>query len=103
LRGIPFGNILIKRVVTELAAELPNIKAYSNLSPLPRFSQAQRDTKNEHGFTPARLAALLVGYAPALQLDSTRSVQQSPQTSLFALRVGINASICTESIPRNPI
>src|ERR1700716_433432 len=37
LRGIPFGNFLIKQVVAEIAAELPNIKTYSTLSPMPNF------------------------------------------------------------------
>jgi malonyl-CoA decarboxylase len=40
LRGVPFGNFLIKQVVAELAAELPNVKTYSTLSPLPHFSRA---------------------------------------------------------------
>src|ERR1700736_4689008 len=53
LRGVPFGNFLIKQVVAELAAELPNIKTYSTLSPLPRFSRALRDSQNARGFTPA--------------------------------------------------
>ena len=37
LRGVPFGNFLIKQVVSELASELPNIQTYSTLSPLPHF------------------------------------------------------------------
>src|SRR5258708_1349169 len=40
LRGIPFGNFLIKQVVNELGAELPKIRDYSTLSPLPQFSHA---------------------------------------------------------------
>ncbi len=40
LRGVPFGSFLIKQVVEELAAEFPNIKIYSTLSPLPQFSRA---------------------------------------------------------------
>jgi malonyl-CoA decarboxylase len=42
LRGVPFGSFLIKQIVAELAAELPNIKTYATLSPLPRLSQALR-------------------------------------------------------------
>ena len=37
LRGISFGNFLIKQVVSELAHELPNIKTYATLSPIPGF------------------------------------------------------------------
>ena len=37
LRGISFGNFLIKRVVDSLAAELPQLKAYATLSPMSGF------------------------------------------------------------------
>ena len=35
LRGISFGNFLIKQVVEELKAELPRIRRFSTLSPVP--------------------------------------------------------------------
>jgi malonyl-CoA decarboxylase len=35
LAGIPFGNFLIKRVVDKLMRELPHIKHFSTLSPIP--------------------------------------------------------------------
>ena len=37
LRGISFGNFLIKQVVEELKAELPNLTQFSTLSPVPAF------------------------------------------------------------------
>ena len=37
LRGISFGNFLIKQVVLELTAELPNLKTFVTLSPIPGF------------------------------------------------------------------
>lgn len=37
LRGISFGNFLIKQVVAEIMRDLPNIRAYSTLSPIPGF------------------------------------------------------------------
>ncbi|KAJ1890140.1 hypothetical protein LPJ66_007649 [Kickxella alabastrina] len=37
LSGVDLGNFLIKRVVGVLRAELPNIKTFCTLSPLPRF------------------------------------------------------------------
>ena len=66
LRGIPFGNFLIKQVVTELAAELPKIRTFSTLSPLPRFARALRDRQNEYGFTWDRLSRLLADFAEEL-------------------------------------
>lgn len=37
LRGIQFGNLLIKQVVSQLRGEVPNLKTFATLSPLPRF------------------------------------------------------------------
>ena len=37
LSGINFGNFLIKRVVDSLSKELPNLKNFATLSPLPGF------------------------------------------------------------------
>ncbi len=37
LAGISFGDFLIKRVVDGLAAELPHLKTYATLSPIPGF------------------------------------------------------------------
>ena len=37
LRGIPFGNLLIKRVAQELGQEFPRIRQFATLSPVPGF------------------------------------------------------------------
>jgi malonyl-CoA decarboxylase len=37
LRGVSFGNFLIKQVVEELQAEFPGLKRFSTLSPVPGF------------------------------------------------------------------
>ena len=49
LAGISFGNFLIKQVVRELAAEIPRLRRFATLSPIPGFrkwlireSQAER-------------------------------------------------------------
>ncbi len=39
LRGIPFGNYLIKRVVGLLQDELPQLKRFATLSPVPGFAK----------------------------------------------------------------
>ena len=70
LRGIPFGNFLIKQVVTELAAELPKIKIYSTVSPLPRLARALNEAltpqPNAQGFTRDRLCRLVTDFAADL-------------------------------------
>lgn len=37
LKGISFGEYLIKRVVAELSRDLPNLKTFATLSPVPGF------------------------------------------------------------------
>jgi malonyl-CoA decarboxylase len=70
LRNVPFGNFLIKQVVTELAAEFPNVRIYSTLSPMPRFAralaEAKNGTENKNGFTHERLVRLLEDFEPSL-------------------------------------
>lgn len=56
LRGISFGNFLIKQVATELAREFPGLKLFSTLSPMPLFMQALR---NHEIFTDERLTSIL--------------------------------------------
>ncbi|WP_346908007.1 malonyl-CoA decarboxylase [uncultured Roseibium sp.] len=50
LRGISFGNFLIKQVVEELRRELPGLKSFVTLSPVPGFARwLARDLKDEAG------------------------------------------------------
>ncbi len=39
LHGVSFGNLLIKQVVADLGRELPNLKVFVTLSPLPGFGK----------------------------------------------------------------
>ncbi|MBU6436466.1 MAG: malonyl-CoA decarboxylase [Betaproteobacteria bacterium] len=38
LRGVSLGNFLIKRVAQQLQRELPSVKTFCTLSPIPRFT-----------------------------------------------------------------
>lgn len=52
LAGVSFGNFLIKRVVADLASELPGLKNFATLSPIPGFSawlEQQALTEEEGG------------------------------------------------------
>ncbi|SDG21002.1 malonyl-CoA decarboxylase [Onishia taeanensis] len=49
LRGISFGNFLIKQVVQELKQELPHLKHFVTLSPVPGFRQWLNTALQETG------------------------------------------------------
>ncbi|MEL7430191.1 MAG: malonyl-CoA decarboxylase [Pseudomonadota bacterium] len=54
LRGVSFGNFLIKQVVEDLKAELPNIKKFVTLSPVPLFTCWMRDTYSKTDIKPIK-------------------------------------------------
>ena len=57
LRGVSFGNFLIKQVVEELKAELPNLTRFSTLSPVPGFRRwLEKRLPAEGSDLPALLA-----------------------------------------------
>lgn len=80
LRGVSFGNFLIKQVMSELMLEFPGIKRFATLSPLPRFAEALK-AGDQGPFTVARLNALLEDDAEALcaraQVDDAPSALQA--------------------------
>ena len=47
LRGISFGNFLIKQVAEDLHAELPNLKIFATLSPVPGLRRWARERFGE--------------------------------------------------------
>lgn len=61
LTGISFGNLLIKQVVDALSAELPSIRTFATLSPIPGFRSWLRRITAETPpdfLTPEELDAL---------------------------------------------
>ena len=76
LRGIPFGNYLIKRVVGLLQEELAQLKTFATLSPLPGFTKWLSTERGLASTVPAKdvlplLAEYLVGakHRSGLPLD----------------------------------
>ncbi|MCG6968058.1 MAG: malonyl-CoA decarboxylase [Chromatiaceae bacterium] len=68
LRGISFGNFLLKQVLSDLATELPQLRHFATLSPMPRFAAGlQRLLNGEIEDWPTeRLDAVLADHQAAL-------------------------------------
>jgi malonyl-CoA decarboxylase len=74
LRGVSFGNFLIKQVVEHLATALPAITTFVTLSPIPGFMHWLRSfEKLDTLLTPEELQAV----ATLLETNSMRSVINS--------------------------
>ena len=106
LRGISFGNFLIKQVVTELAWEFPAVKLFSTLSPMPFFTRALQDTKT---FDETRLVAIVGEDAPDIcdatgENDILKALAQVlsdpiPHKDIIAqtlTRLGLAYLVCTK-------
>jgi malonyl-CoA decarboxylase len=68
LKGIPFGNYLIKRVAGQLQEELPQITTFATLSPVPGFAKWLASQQGEGARVPGAkqlriLAARYLAYA----------------------------------------
>jgi malonyl-CoA decarboxylase len=64
LRGISFGNFLIKQVVDDLARDLPNLKQFATLSPMPRL-RAWLEDEAPGSWLDDRQQGALLAAAPA--------------------------------------
>ena len=69
LKGVSFGDSLIKRVVETLRADFPKLKTFATLSPIPGFRQwLARHAPRMFEETPEKIRAQLsraVGFEPA--------------------------------------
>jgi malonyl-CoA decarboxylase len=73
LRGVSFGNFLIKQVVEELQAEFPQLKQFSTLSPVPGFRRWLTQRLADGSAPDAELSAKLAhdGWWNELQRSET--------------------------------
>jgi malonyl-CoA decarboxylase len=80
LRGISFGNMLIKQVVEELRQERPNLRCFATLSPVPGFRQ-WLDARIEAEAMTREQAAQRPALAEFLRLDGDASLAQRLRTA----------------------
>ncbi|NHF74416.1 malonyl-CoA decarboxylase [Paracoccus xiamenensis] len=97
LKGVSFGNFLIKQVVAELASELPSLKTFVTLSPAPGFAAWLASGDDPQA---AELAAELdLG---AWLTDKDEAARLKPQVDAMAARYFTQART-KSGAPRDPV
>jgi malonyl-CoA decarboxylase len=90
LRGIPFGNYLIKRVVGLLQEELPQLKCFATLSPVPGFAKWLAGEKGKDAKVPP---AKELRRDAARYLTTARSKRGGPADSVARFHLGNGARL----------
>jgi malonyl-CoA decarboxylase len=88
LTGVSLGDFLIKQVVTDLARELPGVKHFATLSPIPGFRVWLTDELQR---SPVQLLGLLDG-EQRTALASLSAIPPTPRNSNGGHRSGLGAS-----------
>lgn len=88
LAGISFGNSLIKQVVTDLAQELPRLKTFVTLSPIPGLTRWLTETGTALPADPEARRAVAASYL----LDARRA-DGAPYDPVARFHLGNGASI----------
>jgi malonyl-CoA decarboxylase len=81
LAGISFGDFLIKRVADTLARDLPNIKDFATLSPIPGLRHhidGRLGTEGDEALTQAEIASLMPVTSEARGAAAVRKLLDRP-------------------------
>ncbi len=97
LKGVSFGNFLIKQVVAELAAELPSLTTYVTLSPAPGFAGWLSGVKEPEA---VKLAEELD--QGAWLMDAAEAERLKPQVEALAARYFTEVR-SKSGAPRDPV
>ncbi|MEO6408361.1 MAG: malonyl-CoA decarboxylase [Burkholderiaceae bacterium] len=91
LKSVSLGNFLIKRVAEELKRELPQLKTFCTLSPIPGFARWLRAGAASEGITGARAARLAQAQASWLEAPDSEAGRQA-LLRLGAVYLGLNSA-----------
>jgi len=103
LRGISFGNFLIKQVVLELQHELPQLQNFATLSPMPGFMQwlqTERKSDSEWLTTEDKLTLTQLDIP---QWHAQASQSESLKTLLMRLGAHYLSHEKNGSLPLDPV
>ncbi|MEO0402845.1 MAG: malonyl-CoA decarboxylase family protein, partial [Pseudomonadota bacterium] len=96
LKGISFGNLLIKQVVDELRQELPNLDTFVTLSPIPKFNlwlSEQDGDEAARQILQGRADADLIRDRAARYLATARNGRGAPFDPVARFHLGNGAQI----------
>jgi len=79
LAGVSFGNFLIKRVVADLAANHPNLKTFSTLSPIPGLLKWATSATDPIELSEQETSALAIATAQKDGQTVLQDIIQSPR------------------------
>ncbi len=77
LKSVSLGNFLIKRVAEELKRELPQLKTFCTLSPIPGFARWLKAGASSDGATGARATRLAQAHATWLEAPDSEAGRQA--------------------------
>ncbi|MCK2184117.1 malonyl-CoA decarboxylase [Halomonas getboli] len=102
LRGISFGNFLIKQVVQELKQELPQLKHFVTLSPVPGFARWLAERKDDTTLPETTRGALAELEVPGWHQDAERAEALKAIVRPLAARYLVEEKN-PKGLPLNPV
>jgi malonyl-CoA decarboxylase len=102
LRGISFGNFLIKQVVQELSQELPQLKYFVTLSPVPGFAQWLREQRDDEKLSEPLRTSLKGLETPGWHQDKACEEQLKATIRPLAARYLVDEKN-RHGLPLNPV
>ena len=81
LRGVSFGNFLLKRVIEDLKRDFPELRRFSTLSPLPSLRRWAEKTQEcwQHAFQPGDLERIGKLARCPLTLKQAQAMLSTPE------------------------
>jgi malonyl-CoA decarboxylase len=93
LKGISFGNLLIKQVVNELQQELPGLETFVTLSPIPGLTDWLKERDDSATILEGRASSDEVRAAASEYLLTARSKRGTPRDPVARFHLGNGAQI----------